>query len=120
MLIVDTSVWVDHLRRNNVRLIDVLQQQHILQHPYVTGELALGQLQNRVQVLGYLDALPLAPLASDAEVRQFIEQQRLYAQGIGYIDAHLLASAMLARARLWTLDRKLFKMADALGLAWPE
>ena len=120
MVIVDTSVWVDHLRRKNARLIDVLQQQHILQHPYVTGELALGQLQQRTKILGYLDALPEAPLANNAELRQLIEEQEIFALGIGLIDAHLLASAMLARASLWTLDKKLVQIARAMGLAWPE
>jgi len=119
MILVDTSVWVDHLRAGDEGLVALLNSSQVLMHPFVLGELACGNLQNREAVLKLLEDLPQAPVANDAEVLFFIEQHRLMGCGIGYIDAHLLAAAALADpARLWSRDRRLAGTARDLGLAW--
>lgn len=118
MILVDTSIWIDHLRKHDERLSKLLNQGQVLGHPFVTGELALGNLQNRDVVLGALQNLPQAPLASESEVLGFIRQNALYGLGIGYIDAHLLAAARLAPGTsLWTRDKRLLGTASSLGLA---
>lgn len=117
MILVDTSVWVEHLRRGLPRLATLLQEGEVLIHPWVIGELACGHLRNRQQVLQLLQGLPLATVANDAEVLLLIERQRLMGRGIGYVDAHLLASARLSHCRLWTQDRRLAAVALEQGLA---
>ena len=118
MILVDTSVWIDHLRAGNEALAELLNRAQVFSHPFVVGELACGNLQNRRQVLTLLADLPRVAVASEAEVLVFIEQQSLMGRGIGYIDAHLLAAASLARpARLWTRDKRLKAVAGELGLA---
>lgn len=117
MILVDTSVWIDHLRQGDAELQSLLQTGSVLAHPFVTGELALGHLQNRDTVLGALQDLPQATVATDAEVLRFIGQQSLYGLGIGYIDAHLLAAvALSAGSLLWTRDKRLQTTAVRLGL----
>jgi predicted nucleic acid-binding protein len=117
VILVDTSVWVEHLRRGLPRLVTLLQEGEVLIHPWVIGELACGHLRNRHQVLQLLQGLPLATVASDAEVLLLIERQRLMGRGIGYVDAHLLASARLSHCRLWTQDRRLAAVALEQGVA---
>ncbi len=118
MILVDTSLWVDHLRRSNLQLANLLQQSQVLTHPFVIGELALGNLQQRQEVLGVLRGLPGATVATDDEVLSLIERQALHGIGIGYIDAHLLASARLnAGCKLWTLDKRLQAAAVRLSVA---
>ena len=117
MILVDTSVWVEHLRRGLPRLATLLQEGEVLIHPQVIGELACCHLRNRHQVLELLQGLPTAPVASDAEVLLLIEGDRLMGRGIGYIDAHLLASARLSHCRLWTQDRRLAAVDQEQGLA---
>lgn len=117
MILVDTSVWVEHLRRGLPRIATLLQEGEVLIHPWVIGELACGHLRNRQQVLELLQGLPLTTVASDAEVLLLIERQRLMGRGIGYVDAHLLASARLSHCRLWTQDRRLAAVALEQGLA---
>ena len=118
MILVDTSVWVDHLRKGNDRLNSLLLSTTVLVHPFVIGELACGNLHNRNRILNLLGDLPASKPARDQEVLFFIEQNDLMGRGIGYIDAHLLASVSLSSpARLWTVDRKLHKVAVQLGLA---
>ncbi len=117
MILVDTSIWVDHLRRADASLIVLLEQDQVLLHPFVIGELALGNLPRRKQVLDSLQDLPLAIEASDAEVFDFINQHALFGMGIGYVDAHLLASARLNSVMLWTRDKRLCEAAIKLGLA---
>ncbi len=120
MILVDTSVWVDHLRRGNPELASLLQQSQVLLHPFVAGELALGNLQQRQAVLLALKGLPAAALATDKDVLGLIERQALHGRGIGYVDAHLLASARLSAAcKLWTLDKRLQAAAIALKVAQP-
>ena len=117
MILVDTSVWIDHLRTGDERLIDLLDSSQILAHTFVIGELACGNLRKRDEVLRLLNDLPQAPVASQEEVLHFIERNRLMGQGIGYIDAHLLASTALAdRALIWTRDQRLQKIARKLKL----
>ena len=122
MILVDTSVWVEHLRHGLPRLATLLQEGEVLIHPWVIGELACGNLRNRQQVLELLLGLPAATVASDAEVLLLIERDRMMGLGIGYIDAHLLASARLSHCRLWTQERRLAAVAQeqGLGVRQPE
>lgn len=117
MILVDTSVWVDHLRVGDAALADLLQAGRVLAHPFVAGELALGVLRQRATILSSLRALPQATMATDDEVLGFIEANELAGGGIGYVDAHLLAATRLAAASLWTRDRRLSRVAERLGLA---
>ncbi|MDP1606009.1 MAG: type II toxin-antitoxin system VapC family toxin [Rhodocyclaceae bacterium] len=117
MILVDTSIWIDHLRQCDERLSKRLNQGRVFVHPFVTGELALGSLQNRDMILDALQNLPQAPVASEEEVLQFIQKNGLYGIGIGYIDAHLLATTRLVPgATLWTRDKRLLAAATSLGL----
>ena len=120
MILVDTSVWVELLRRGLPRLATLLQEGKVMIHPWVIGELACGNLRNRQQVLDLLLGLPTALVASDAEVLLLIERDRLMGRGIGYLDAHLLASARLSHCRLWTQDRRLAAVALEQGLTMQE
>ena len=121
MILVDTSVWVDHLRDGAPALAVVLKQGRVLMHPFVLGELACGNLKNRGEVLRLLGDLPAAPLATDPEALNYIERRALMGRGIGYVDVHLLASAALAgAARLWTRDKRLAAVAADLKLAYAE
>ena len=121
MILVDTSLWVDHLRKRAPRLAAALEQGSVLMHPFVLGELACGNLRNRDEVLQLLGELPAAPLATDAEALEFIERRALMGRGMGYVGVHLLASVALAgTARLWTRDKRLAKVAADLELAHAE
>ena len=116
MILVDTSVWVDHLRRDNRLLADLLEDQQVTIHPFVIGELACGNLGNRDEVLGLLSRLPRVAKATDDEVLFYIEEQRLMGRGIGYIDAHLLASCAIAgETKLWTLDKRLADISQEIS-----
>jgi predicted nucleic acid-binding protein len=118
VILADTSVWIDHLRVGDGALRDFLDRGRVLGHPFVTGELALGNLKQRDIVLGALRRLPQATVASDEEVLRLVEYQPLYGLGIGYVDAHLLAAVRLtAGAKLWTWDRRLRTVANQFGLA---
>ena len=120
MILVDNSVWVEHLRRGLPRIAMLLQDGKVLIHPWVIGELACGNLRNRQPVLELLQGLPMASVASDAEVLLLIERDQLMGRDIGYIDAHLLASARLSHCRLWTQDRRLAAVALEQGLTMQE
>lgn len=120
MILVDTSVWVDHLRQGEPLLVQALMQTQAAIHPFVVGELACGNLKNRQNVLELLQALPTVQVAMDAEVMQFIESKKLMGLGIGYIDAHLCASAMISGFKLWTRDKRLHNTAQTLGCAWAQ
>ena len=118
MILVDTSVWIDHLRSANPQLTALLMENAVLAHPFVVGELALGTLRHPEPVLGSLVKLPQAVRAADTEVLQLIGQRKLAGLGIGYVDAHLLASTLLsADASLWTYDKRLATVASRLGIA---
>lgn len=118
MILVDTSVWIDHLRSSDEELTQLLERCQVMTHPFVIGELALGRLQQRNEVLNALKNLPQVPVATENEVLGFIEQNGLYAVGIGYIDAHLLAATRLAPGTtLWTRDKRLLSVSARLGVA---
>lgn len=118
MILVDTSVWIDYLRQGNAKLRTLLNTGQVLMHPFVVGELALGNLQKRDVVLDALQNLPQASMATEDEVTNFIDQELLYGSGIGYIDAHLLAALRLSPgSMLWTRDKRLLAVAARLGLS---
>ncbi|HEX3897028.1 MAG TPA: type II toxin-antitoxin system VapC family toxin [Rudaea sp.] len=118
MYLVDTSIWIDHFRSGDEALAAALDRQQVLSHDFVIGEIALGNLRQRGAVLESLQNLPRASLASDVEVLAFIERHSLCDLGIGYIDAHLLASTKLTRdAVLWTRDKRLSKIAHKLMIS---
>lgn len=117
MILVDTSIWIDHFRTGDRKLAALLQDGRVLAHPWVSGELALGHLSRRSEILGLLHNLPQATVATDAEVMTLIDNQRLFGLGIGYVDAHLLAATMLTTGtRLWTRDKRLAGVAVQRGL----
>lgn len=118
MILVDTTVWVDHLRASDDGLAHLLDAGSVLTHPFVIGEVALGHLKPRETILGLLSSLPKALVATETEVLAFIEKHKLFGLGIGYVDAHLLAAAQLTSgASLWTRDKRLRGIAQSLGLA---
>jgi len=117
MILVDTSVWVDHLRKGDRGLASLLTASGVLMHPFVIGELACGNLRKRDEVLALLRDLPLVTVASDNEVLFFIERNTLMGRGLGYVDVHLLAAVALQEsARVWTRDKRLRAAADSLAL----
>ena len=116
MILVDTSVWIGHFRAGNDRLKCLLLDEQVLCHPFVVGELACGTLQKRKEILSMLDALPAAELLEHDEVMQFLEVRHLYGHGIGWVDAHLLASTLVAGCLLWTFDKPLRRAAAALNV----
>src|SRR5579862_9358810 len=101
MLLADTSVWIEHFRRREPALAHRLSEGLVLMHPFVSGELACGNLKDRAAILSHLQALPAATLASNVEVLRLIEDQRLWGRGLGWIDVHLVASALLSNCRFW-------------------
>jgi predicted nucleic acid-binding protein len=115
--LVDTSVWIAHLRATLPGLRALLESDQVLTHLFVIGELASGNLKNRAEILDLFARLPQAQVAEHHEVMHLVASQRLYRRGIGWFDAHLLASALLSQATLWTLDRPLARVAEALGAA---
>ena len=118
MVLVDTSVWVDHLRRGNSGLAFLLDDGAVVCHPFIVCELAGGVIRNRVQILSLLQSLPKAETVSPEEVLQFIENRRLAGKGLGYVDTHLLASAVLTSVPLWTLDKQLLRASAGLRAAY--
>ena len=116
-MLVDTSVWINHFRRSNDDLDDLLVEGEVMTHPFVIGELACGSLRQRDEVLRLFEALPGTPMASHDEVLEFVDRARLHGSGLGWIDVHLLASAKLAHVPLWSADRRLRQAAIRLGLA---
>jgi hypothetical protein len=118
MILVDTSVWVDHLRSGDQALAALLDGNRVAMHPFVLGELACGIIKQRVAILDLLRHLPRATVATDDEVLFFIERHTLMGRGVGYIDAHLLAAVALGGSdRLWTRDKRLHGLAETLGVA---
>jgi len=119
VILVDTPVWIDHLRSGDATLVRLLDNSAVLAHPWVTGELALGNLVQREEIVGLMRDLPQATLATDDEVLGLIEQAELYGAGIGYVDAQLLAATRLtSETTLWTKDKRLSAAATRLGLAF--
>lgn len=119
MILADTSIWIEHFRMKGAHLADLLVAGRVAVHDHVLGELALGSLKDRKATLVDLANLPKAPLASEEEVRTFVEARQLFARGIGYTDAHLLASVVLAGSmQVWTTDKRLLAVATHLGVAY--
>jgi predicted nucleic acid-binding protein len=119
MILVDSSVWIDHLRAGDPLLIELLNSNRVLIHPFIVGELACGNLKNRKPILSLLQDLPIVQTATDEEVLFFVERHTLMGLGIGYVDVHLLASVVLdGTAKFWTRDKRLCKAAEAMGLAF--
>ena len=118
MILVDTSVWADHLRRGHPGLVELLERSIVMMHPFVVGEIACGSLHNREPILELLQGLAAAAVAEEGEVLRFIENHVLHGKGIGHVDDHLLASVALTDgARIWTRDKKLRLAAQMIGCA---
>jgi predicted nucleic acid-binding protein len=118
VILVDTPIWIDHLRAGDEVMARLLSESNVLMHPFIKGEIALGHLHARARVIRQLDQLPQAIRAHDDEVMRLIEAENLFASGIGYVDAHLVASVRLTGgALLWTRDKRLGAVAERLGVA---
>ena len=118
MVLVDTSVWVSHLRDGNAELANLLNDGRVLCHQLIVGELACGNLKNRAVILSFLQLLPMSIEAEHDEVLSFIENNRLMGKGMGYVDVHLITSAVLTGVPVWTLDKKLAQAADGLYIKY--
>lgn len=118
MVLVDTSVWVRHFREGDSDLEQLLNNGQVMCHPYIVGELACSNMKNRREVLSLLQLLPLATLAKHEEILQFIELNHLMGKGLGYIDLHLSASAVLTRVPVWSHDKKLNEANERLGIRY--
>jgi len=118
MVLVDTSVWVSHLRNGSIELANLLNDGRVLCHPLIVGELACGNLKDRAVILSFLQLLPMSIEAEHKEVLSFIEKNRLMGKGMGYVDVHLIASAILTGVPIWTLDKKLAQAADGLHIKY--
>jgi predicted nucleic acid-binding protein len=116
MVLVDTSVWIQHFRTGEPRLTELLSEALVLMHPFVLGELACGNLKNRAGILRNLGVLPTVASATHEETLDLIQNRKLWGQGIGWVDAHLLASALLSNCGLWTLDERLRRLAGDSGV----
>ena len=116
MVLVDTSVWVIHLREGNRNLQKLLINGEVVCHPFIIGELACGNLRNRSEILSLLQSLPMAIEIAHEETMLFIENHHLMGKGLGYIDVHLIASAVLTGVSIWTLDKRLAEVSKRLGL----
>ncbi|MCH7474564.1 MAG: PIN domain-containing protein [Gemmatimonadetes bacterium] len=117
MILADTSVWVDHLRRGNSQLAELLEAAQVSCHQFVIGELACGNLRKRAQILEHLSRLPLVDTLAHGEVMEMVRRRRLMGSGIGWVDAHLLAASLVEDVSLWTLDRSLGAVARRLGIS---
>ena len=118
MILVDTSIWIDHLRGRDAVMTEQLERGSIAMHPVVLGEIALGSLKSRAELLQLLEALPGTLVASDAEVMHMLDERALFGRGLGWVDVHLLAATLLTPGlSLWTRDRRLHAVAEEIGLA---
>jgi predicted nucleic acid-binding protein len=115
-MLIDTTVWVDHLRRGDAVLVGQLEDMQVSIHPFVVGELACGRMKHRDRVLSAIDHLPTLPVSDHAEVLEFVEAHQLMGRGLGWVDMHLLASASSAGEKLLTRDRRLRAAAEEIGL----
>jgi predicted nucleic acid-binding protein len=119
VILVDTSVWIDHFRRSDQDLVALLESDDVLSHPFVIGELACGNIRNRDEILRLFRRLPSAPVATHHETLEFIEQWSLMGRGVGYVDVHLLAAVALSgTARIWTKDKQLASVAAQMKVAY--
>ncbi|MCX5814058.1 MAG: type II toxin-antitoxin system VapC family toxin [Proteobacteria bacterium] len=118
MVLVDTSVWVSHLRAGNKELIALLNNGDVMCHPFIVGELACGNIKNRTSILSLLQLLPMAVQVENEEALHFIETNSLMGKGLGYADIHLSASAVLSGVPIWTLDKSLAKISEKLNIGY--
>lgn len=118
MVLADTSIWVEHLRYGNKELGNLLRKTDICCHPFIIGELSCGNLKNRREILSLLSDLPTVTIAENEEVLELVETRKLMGHGIGWIDAHLLASALLSGSPMWTADKRLRTLTAALGVLY--
>lgn len=118
MILVDTSIWVNHFHEPNSQLQNLLYELNVTCHPFIVGELACGNIQNRAEILTLLQGLPTENVVSNQELLFFIETHRLMGRGIGFVDIHLLAAVKLMGHRLWSADKRLNSIATEMGLAF--
>ena len=116
MILVDTSLWIAHLRKGHPGLVTLLEEGMVLVHPFIIGELACGNLKNRSEILSLLCSLPVTVVAQHEEIMTFIESNRLMGKGLGYVDVHLLAATVLSDIRLWTDDKALASASKEMGM----
>ena len=116
MILVDTSVWVSHLRHGNSRLQKLLEESRVASHPFIIGELACGNIRNRTEIISLMQSLPMLDAVEHEELLLFIEHNKMMGTGLGFVDVHLLAAAMLAGIPLWTQDKKLKKACSRLSI----
>lgn len=116
MILADTSIWIDHLSKSDSELSELLNKNEVVMHPFIMGEILLGSLSSRTDIETALTEMPQAIKASDREVLFFIRSAKIFGRGIGWVDTHLLVSAQLTGARLWTRDKRLARVAKELGL----
>lgn len=116
MILADSLIWIDHLRSNDPKLQELLENEEIVIHPFVIGELSLGHIPRYDDIMKMLSDLPVIARADDGEVRHLIRSRKLFGTGIGYVDAHILASVMISSFdRLWIRDRRLYRIAETIG-----
>lgn len=115
-MLVDTSIWVEHLRHGQLGLISLLHRAEVHCHVFIIGELACGSISHRSEILQLLRRLPSVPIVEDEEVMTFVERHHLMGCGVGWVDLHLLASAVLENVLLWSTDRRLAAIAQSLGV----
>lgn len=118
MVLVDTNIWINHFQKTNHELVDLLATGSVVCHPFIVGELACGNLQNRQEILTLFEALPTVTVADSREFFAFVEMRKLAGKGLGFVDVHILASAVLAQVRLWTADKRMAGVARDLGLKY--
>jgi predicted nucleic acid-binding protein len=118
MVLVDTSIWVEHFRNGSAELRRLLLDGQVYCHPFIVGELACGHLKKRSEILDLLSSLQQAIISDDEEALQLIETRRLYGRGLGWIDVHILSSALLTGAQLWTFDKTLKKVAQEFNITY--
>ncbi|HYU09172.1 MAG TPA: PIN domain-containing protein [Gemmatimonadales bacterium] len=118
IILADTAVWIEHWRRRNDRVVQLLENKSLVVHPFVLGEIALGRISSRAAVLADLALLDSPTVAENSDVLGLIKRTPLWGRGIGWVDAHLLATAMLDHIQLWTLDQQLRTAAQELGVAF--
>lgn len=117
-VLVDTSIWADHFRKANAHLLELLTDERVLIHPFVIGELAMGNLRDRHRTASALNALSSVAIVDETTWLDFVETNSLGGSGLGFVDAHLLAAAAVSEAQLWTRDRRLANFAKTLGCSW--
>ena len=118
MVLVDTSIWIDHFQKSDSNLKKLLLAAEVVNHPYVIGELACGNLSNRLEILSLLESLPKTIIARQEEILEFINKNKLYGLGVGYIDIHLIASTLLDGLKIWSKDKSLISVAEQFNIVY--